>query len=149
MLNLNVIPTPTTSTDPLDLAASCQQWRTASGITSWPMDTNFPNGCPPGYSLVQKNAPSGNQPCGLYWCTNPSGQTVTNVEVASKCGPDVMTYMLIGGGILGFIALDGWLKLLGVGAAAAGLLQGIGTHMMAQVNPVTGQITCVRASTSW
>jgi hypothetical protein len=55
--------------------------------------------------------------------------------------------ILMGAGAVGLIALDGWLKLLGVVAIGAGFLQYVATHQQAQI--VGNSYTCVTANTSW
>jgi hypothetical protein len=136
------------------MSATCQQ-----------IDKLYPAGCPSGFSLKQvfytpnselpQTYGSGNTPvsdpvnpsCFMYACVDASGNSPIGAAQA-KCPPDFLSYGLIAGGIAAFLFLDGWTKLLGIVPIGIGVLNGLATHMQAELQP-DGTIKCIRAGTSW
>ncbi len=133
------------------------------GMGAAGVDPLFPAGCPSGFKLTQmfQSAPNaqgdgvtfnflgqGTATVPAQWsCVNTAGAGPFQVA-QSACGPDWVSYGLLGAGLVSLFALPGWSKLLALGLVGGGLLEGFGYHMQALQN-TDGSISCRRAVTSW
>jgi len=108
-------------------------------------------GCPPGYTLTQAGPPNVNQPCGYYQCLNAAGQNVstavvgpgsTNPCTGFKAIP-TESWVIGGAGLVMFLLLGGWLKILAIPVVGFAVLNVALTNLGPQVNLQTGQIECV------
>jgi hypothetical protein len=141
----------------------------ATASTGCPkVDLSWPSGCPSGFTAEEvfytpnseaaETFGSGNTPvpgnggCPLFACVNAAGQSPIQVANAA-CQSGVqgnLPLVMMGAGVVGLVALPGWLKLLGLACIAGGLLQGIGTNRQAQMaSDGSYAWTCVTAPTSW